>query len=119
MTCQGGSSISQPSPVASAPRPPSNSNVSRITSRRRGGSSSIRAPCALPRTDQHVFSNPLRPVSGFPAEDAIKRIRRLVNERLRVMGERMEVFEGHVTAVADLVERFHDCWPIGRAVQER
>src|SRR5260370_40924448 len=58
------------------------------------------------------------PSSSFPTQNSIERVRRLINERLRVMRERMEVFKGHIAAEADLVERFHYPRPIRRAVQE-
>src|SRR5260370_3363143 len=58
------------------------------------------------------------PSSSFPTQNSIERVRRLLNERFRVMRERMEVFKRHIAAVADLVERFHARRPISRAVQE-
>ena len=49
----------------------------------------------------------------------IKRIGRLVDERLGIVLERMEVLERQIAAITDLVERLDDGRPVRGAVEQR
>src|SRR5579883_857303 len=58
-------------------------------------------------------------VSSFAApQNPIQRIRRLIDQRLRVVWERMEILERQISLVSHLVQRLHDRRPVGCAVQQ-
>src|SRR5262245_41314559 len=57
--------------------------------------------------------------SRLPPQDPVQRIRRLVDQRLRVVRVGVEVLERQITPVADLVERLDHRRPVRRPVEQR
>src|SRR6185437_9330550 len=53
------------------------------------------------------------------AQHPVERVGGLIDERLRIVIEGMEILEGQVTVVTDFVERLDDGRPVGGAVEQR
>src|SRR5439155_4162332 len=57
--------------------------------------------------------------SRLPAQNAIERIRCVMDQCIRVMRVGMEIFEGKEPAVTDFVERFGHGGPVRGAIEQR
>src|SRR5260370_18226264 len=55
----------------------------------------------------------------LPPQDAIQGVGGLVDQRLRVVREGVEILECQITAIADLVDCLQHRRPVGRAVHQR
>src|SRR5579875_1418876 len=109
---------SMASGVAEAPR------VSKRSGRLRNPARSgrLRNPARSGRLRNPARSGRLRNPARwlhFASQNAIQRVRRLVNQRLRIMWERMEILECEIIMVADFRKGLHHGRPVGRAVEQR